>query len=134
MDLNRFDKSWFAIHIRPRHEFIAAFILRNKVLEEFLRSYKSKRQWSGGQKEIKLPLFPSYVFCRFDACSQVPILTTPGVVIAGVFQFLNDKRPSTGTQTPALRADSILGVPNLKRTVQPLKKESSLLTANYCKR
>jgi transcription antitermination factor NusG len=30
-------------------------------------------------KSISLPLFPSYVFCRFDVNQRLPILVTPGV-------------------------------------------------------
>lgn len=91
MDLNRFDKCWFAIQVRPRYEFIVASVFRSKGFEEFLPSYKSKRQWSDRQKEIELPLFPSYVFCRFDARIQVPILTTPGVIrIIGVNSAIPD--------------------------------------------
>jgi transcription antitermination factor NusG len=30
--------------------------------------------------ESTIPLFPGYVFCRFDAASRSPILDTPGVV------------------------------------------------------
>lgn len=49
---------------------------------------------------------------------------TAAVVIAGVSRLLNDKRLSTGAHTPAtaLGSDFILGLPNLKRTVQPLKQ------------
>ena len=36
-------------------------------------------------KSITLPLFPSYVFCRFDIHARLPILVTPGVnFIVGV--------------------------------------------------
>ena len=80
MDFAHFDKCWFVLQVRPRYEFLAANILRSKGFEEFLPSYKSKRQWSDRQKEIELPLFPGYVFCRFDVRIQAPILTTPGVM------------------------------------------------------
>jgi transcriptional antiterminator NusG len=80
MDFAHFDKCWFALQVRPRYEFLAASILRSKGFEEFLPSYKSKRQWSDRRKEIELPLFPGYVFCRFDVRIQAPILTTPGVM------------------------------------------------------
>jgi transcription antitermination factor NusG len=36
-------------------------------------------------KELELPLFSGYVFCRFDPNKRLPVLTTPGVsYIVGV--------------------------------------------------
>jgi len=32
-------------------------------------------------REIEHPLFPSYVFCRFDVNKRLPILVTPGVML-----------------------------------------------------
>lgn len=80
MDLGRFDKCWFAVQVRPRYEFLAANTLRGKGFEEFLPTYKSRRKWSDRTKQIELPLFPGYVFCKFNAEIRVPILTTPGVI------------------------------------------------------
>jgi transcription antitermination factor NusG len=31
-------------------------------------------------KQLDLPLFPGYLFCRFDVRDRLPILTTPGVI------------------------------------------------------
>ena len=28
---------------------------------------------------VHIPLFPGYLFCRFEACIRMPVLTTPGV-------------------------------------------------------
>jgi transcription antitermination factor NusG len=85
MDLARFSKCWFAIQVRPQREFYVARVLENKGLEQFLPSYKVKRQWSDRQKELELPLFPGYIFCRFDSKICAPILTTPGVIrIVGI--------------------------------------------------
>jgi transcription antitermination factor NusG len=80
MELGAFDKCWFALQVRPRYEFLASSVLRHKGFEEFLPSYKVKRKWSDRSKEIELPLFPGYVFCRFSAQIRVPIVTTPGVM------------------------------------------------------
>lgn len=91
MDLDQFDKYWFAIQVRTRYEFLVATILRSKGLKEFVPKYKSKRQWSDRTKVLELPLFPGYVFCRFNAQTRVPILTTPGVIrIVGVNSAIPD--------------------------------------------
>lgn len=72
---------WFALHVRSRHEVIVAAILENKGYDKFLPMYRSRRLWSDRIVHLELPLFPGYVFCRFDLNDRrVPILTTPGVV------------------------------------------------------
>lgn len=70
---------WFALYVRPRFEKYAADQLSEKGYETFLPTYVSKRKWSDRVKAISLPLFPSYIFCRFDIHSRLPILMTPGV-------------------------------------------------------
>ena len=76
---------WFALQVKRRFENSVATILAGKGYESFLPQYKSRRAWSDRIKEIHLPLFPGYVFCRFDLERRLPILTTPGVVaIVGV--------------------------------------------------
>ena len=76
---------WFALRVRSRYENTVATILGGKGYEWFLPLYKSRRPWSDRIKEIQLPLFPGYVFCRFNVQKRLPILTTPGVVaIVGI--------------------------------------------------
>jgi transcription antitermination factor NusG len=72
---------WFALQVRSRLASTAAVVLRTKGYEELLPLYRSRRRWCDRVKEIKLPLFPGYLFCRFDPDDhQVPVLTTPGVI------------------------------------------------------
>lgn len=71
---------WFALQIKPRHEKMAAWALHNKGYEKFLPLYRSQRRWSDRIKELDVPLFPGYVFCRFDPEDRLPVLTTLGVV------------------------------------------------------
>lgn len=80
MDLNCFGKGWFAIQVRPRYEFVTSRLLRGKGYEEFLPVYSEKRQWSDRKKNIEMPLFTGYVFCRMDPDVRSPIVTTPGVI------------------------------------------------------
>jgi transcription antitermination factor NusG len=76
---------WFALRVRSNYERITSTILRGKGYEEFAALYLTKRRWSDRLKEVELPLFPGYVFCRFDPEQRLPILTTAGVVhIVGV--------------------------------------------------
>lgn len=70
---------WYALHVKPRFEKVVETQLQYKGYETFLPVYTSTRKWSDRTKSISLPLFPSYVFCRFDINSRLPILITPGV-------------------------------------------------------
>ena len=70
---------WFAVQVRTRHEQATAAFLHYKGYEWFLPLHKCRRRWSDRTKEFKLPLFPGYLFCRFDPLLRLPILKTPGV-------------------------------------------------------
>jgi transcriptional antiterminator NusG len=71
---------WYALRVRSRSEFTTATALREKGYSEFVPFYRSKRQWSDRVTEIRMPLFPGYVFCRFDASQPYFVLNSPGVV------------------------------------------------------
>ena len=76
---------WFAVQTRSRYENLVATLLRGKGYELFLPVYKSRRRWSDRIKELELPLFPGYLFCRFNPLDRFPILVTPGVMqVVGV--------------------------------------------------
>jgi transcription termination/antitermination protein NusG len=74
------DRRWFALRVRLRHEKYAAVALGNKGYEIFLPTYKCRKRLPGRYRNVELPLFPGYLFCRFDALRRLPILITPGVV------------------------------------------------------
>jgi transcription antitermination factor NusG len=77
LDLN---PSWFALQVKPRHEKTVAEGLRQKGLEDFYPRYMALRRWSDRVKQMEMPLFPRYVFCRFDRRQSLMALKTPGVV------------------------------------------------------
>ncbi len=70
---------WFALTVRSRHEKVVAEGLRGRGLEEFLPLYQSKRAWSDRTKVLEMPLFPGYVFCRFNEAQRLMALSAPGV-------------------------------------------------------
>jgi len=96
------DACWFALAVRPRHEKTTASALRFKGYEEFVPLYRSRRRWSDRFKEVELPLFAGYVFCRFDSTRRVPILSTPGVV--RIIGFGKEPICVPDTEVEALRA------------------------------
>lgn len=71
--------SWFALQVRTRWEASTAHLLGGKGYETLLPTYQTKKRWSGRIKEVTAPLFPGYVFCRFDVHNRLPVLVTPGV-------------------------------------------------------
>ncbi len=80
---------WFALQTKSRYEHFVAAMLSGKGYEPFLPVYTCRRRWSDRMKEFELPLFPGYLFCRFDPRNRLPILMTPGVIqVVGV-----DKTP-----------------------------------------
>jgi transcription antitermination factor NusG len=47
--------------------------------------YAMRRRWSDRMKMVEMPLFPGYVFCRFDPKVRLPILKIPTVMsVAGM--------------------------------------------------
>ena len=71
---------WFAVKVRSNFESKSANILREKGYEQFAPSYPSRRYWSDRVKLIDQPLFPGYVFCRFNPDDWLPVIQTAGVV------------------------------------------------------
>ncbi len=71
---------WLALQTRCRYEGFVAKQLRHKGYQILLPLYTCRRRWSDRIKELELPLFPGYVFCRFNPLDRLPILVTPGVI------------------------------------------------------
>jgi transcriptional antiterminator NusG len=71
---------WFGNRTRSNHERVAALVLRGKGYEPYLPLYRLHRRRAGALIESEHPLFPGYVFCRFDAKRRLPILMTTGVI------------------------------------------------------
>ena len=76
----RNQEHWYALQLRTRFEKVVAMHLRGKGYEEFLPTYTSRRHWSDRVREIELPLFPGYIFCKFDVTDRLPLLVIPGVM------------------------------------------------------
>jgi transcription antitermination factor NusG len=72
--------SWYALRVRARCERAVSAALSGKGYDEYLPLYRSRRRWSDRARDLDLPLFTGYLFCRFDVQVRLPILTTPGVI------------------------------------------------------
>jgi len=101
---------WFALQVRMRHETLVTEHLSGKGYEWFLPLYKSRKHWSDRVKEVKLPLFPGYLFCRFDTQNRLPILKTPGVT--QIVGYNHTPVAVDENEIAAIRALVASGVPN----------------------
>lgn len=92
---------WFAVRTASGREKSVASQLQAKGIEEFLPLYRTRRQWSDRTKELELPLFPGYLFCRFDFNNRLPVLITPGV--KSIVGFGRTPTPVADDQIDTLR-------------------------------
>lgn len=70
---------WFALKVRSRSEALAAAALQAKGYSPFAPMYATERQYCDRKKTIQRPLFPGYMFCRFDPGRKAPVLSCPAV-------------------------------------------------------
>ncbi len=94
--------AWFALTVAPRKEKITAQTLRAAGFEDFLPLYSSRRLWSDRIKKLEHPLFPGYVFCRFDTRMRQTVLKSPGVV--SIVSFGKIPEPVDDAEIAALQA------------------------------
>jgi transcription antitermination factor NusG len=74
-------RKWYAIYTAPRHEHAVVRHLDAYRIESFLPTWESTHVWKDGQrKRIVQPLFPSYVFARFDRAERLRVFQSPSVV------------------------------------------------------
>jgi len=71
---------WFVVGVRANFERNVSLNFQEKGYEVFLPLYRTRRKWSDRHREIEVPLFTGYTFCRFDPARRLPILQTPGVM------------------------------------------------------
>ena len=100
--VNRVDPlPWFAVRVRSNYERVTAEHLRSRGYDEFSPHYVSESRWSDRRKRIERPLFPGYVFSRFDPYYRLPVLTVPGVV--GILGFGKGPCPVPDVEVESVR-------------------------------
>lgn len=70
---------WYACHTRARHEKIVDALLRRAAIESYLPTTLRESRWKDRKKAVLFPLFPGYVFARFDLHQLTQVLCTRGV-------------------------------------------------------
>jgi len=71
---------WYALQVWSRKEASVLAHLEGQGFQCFLPTYKSQRKWSDRVKELEQPLFPGYLFSRFNLQNRRPLVMTPGVI------------------------------------------------------
>ncbi len=102
--------SWFAVQVRTRQELGISEHLQSNGYEWFLPLSRCQKRWSDRIKEVQSPLFPGYLFCRFDPLDRLPILKIPGVI-----QVVGSNRQPIPVDEDEIRAIQVLvasGAPN----------------------
>jgi len=70
---------WYAAHTCANHENRVSEQLAAHEVEHFLPVYRSVRRWRDRRVELKLPLFPGYVFVRLALRDRLRVLQIPSV-------------------------------------------------------
>ena len=71
---------WYALRVLSNHEKPVAAALMQRDYPEFLPMYRARRRWSDRYRDVDVPFFPGYVFCRLNVSNRLPVLMIPGVM------------------------------------------------------
>lgn len=99
---------WYALYVRSHHEKVVESALKGKGYAAFSPFYRTKRRRVDRTVEIDIPLFPGYVFCRFNASQRLPILITPGIV---EIVPANKPHPVDDSEISSIRTLALSGLP-----------------------
>jgi transcription antitermination factor NusG len=91
---------WYGVMTRSNQEKHVAAMLDSKGYEKYLPLYRQRRRWSDRVVTIEVPLFPGYIFCRFDSQRRLPVISTPGVV--SIIGFGNEPEPIPDCEIEAI--------------------------------
>jgi transcription antitermination factor NusG len=100
---------WYVLLVKPKHEKRVAEALGGKGYEAFLPLFLARRRWLSASREVSLPLFPHYVFCRMDPERRLPILQIPGV--RAIVSFGRSPIPVDESEIQSVRAMVGSGLP-----------------------
>jgi transcription antitermination factor NusG len=100
---------WFALTVKPRHEKAVVRALCAREVEPYLPLYRARHSWSDRVQAVEKPLFPGYVFCRFNLHSRFRALSAPGVTC--IVGFAGADTPVSNTEIENLRGVLASGAP-----------------------
>lgn len=118
--------SWYALQVRSRKENYVASQIIGQGYECLLPTYKSIRKWSDRVKELEQPLFPGYLFCRFNFQDRRPLITTPGVL-----QIVGSGRTAVPVSDEEIRALQLVVSSGVSKQPWPYLQVGQRVRVNY---
>ena len=103
------DLRWFAITVKHQHERRVEDALSFQNFEALAPVYRAQHRWSDRVKEIDLPLFAGYLFCRFAYLERARVLNTPGV--RRIVGFRDAAAPVDDAEMASIQAMQRSGAP-----------------------
>ena len=100
---------WYALSVKHQHEQPVRAALEYKGFEALVPTYRARKHWSDRTKELNLPLFAGYVFCRFSLDQRITILDTPSV--SRLVGFGGSPMPVAAEEIAALQKAMSAGAP-----------------------
>ncbi len=117
--------NWFAVHTKPRQESIAETGLRREGIETYYPKLRRRKTIRRVRKWVTGPLFPSYIFARFDAVKSGRLVKyatgvtnivsfggKPAVVDDGIIAVIHDHSEEgvVVIQAPRLKAGDVIEI------------------------
>src|SRR6478672_10641632 len=98
---------WYIIYTFPNLEKRIHAELIRKSIKAYLPLQKVIRKWSDRKKELKIPMFPNYIFINATEKDRGKILN-----ISGILKFI-----SFGGKPAVMSDDEILNIMKLEETL-----------------
>ena len=117
---------WYALQVRSRKENYVASQITGRGYECLLPTYRSVRKWSDRVKELEQPLFPGYLFSRFDIQDRRPLITTPGVL-----QIVGSGRTAIPVSDEEIRALQLIVSSGVSKEPWPYLEVGQRVRVNY---
>jgi transcription antitermination factor NusG len=95
------DHPWYALKVRTRSEAVALASLDHYGFESYCPQTKTRRKYSDRLKTTFDPLFPGYLFCRFDLANKGKVLASSAV--ERVVGFGSQPIPVLASEIDAIR-------------------------------